>query len=103
MLRSVPRFCHRHAVSPGLTGCPTGKSARRLTAVPLSLGARQRVEPTPKSMVFNRFPNFRNNACRLTQISRTDSPSHPERGALRNVINAGRGAVDADGAFDESA
>jgi hypothetical protein len=30
-------------------------------------------------------------------------PSHPEGGALRNVINAGRGAVDADGAFDESA
>jgi hypothetical protein len=30
-------------------------------------------------------------------------PSHPERGALRNVINAGRGAVDADGACDESA
>jgi hypothetical protein len=29
--------------------------------------------------------------------------SRPERGALRNVINAGRGAVDADGAFDESA
>jgi hypothetical protein len=30
---------------------------------------------------------------------------HPDplRGALRNVINAGRGAVDADGAFDESA
>jgi hypothetical protein len=32
-----------------------------------------------------------------------DLPSHPERGALRNVINAGRGAVDADGAFDEGA
>jgi hypothetical protein len=29
-----------------------------------------------------------------------DLPSHPERGALANVINAGRGAVDADGAFD---
>jgi hypothetical protein len=27
----------------------------------------------------------------------------PLRGALRNVINAGRDAVDADGAFDESA
>jgi hypothetical protein len=32
-----------------------------------------------------------------------DLSSHPERGALRNVINAGRVAVDADGAFDESA
>jgi hypothetical protein len=30
-------------------------------------------------------------------------PSHPERGALANVINAGRVAVDADGAFDEGA
>jgi hypothetical protein len=27
----------------------------------------------------------------------------PKEGALRNVINAGRAAVDADGAFDESA
>jgi hypothetical protein len=35
--------------------------------------------------------------------SEYDLPSHPERGALRNVINAGWGAVDADGAFDESA
>jgi hypothetical protein len=32
-----------------------------------------------------------------------DLPSHPEIGALRNVINAGRVAVDVDGAFDESA
>jgi hypothetical protein len=32
-----------------------------------------------------------------------DLPSHPERGALRNVINAGRVAVDEDGASDESA
>jgi hypothetical protein len=28
-------------------------------------------------------------------------PSCPERGALRNVINAGQDAVDAGGAFDE--
>jgi hypothetical protein len=32
-----------------------------------------------------------------------DLPSRPERGALRNVINAGRVAVDEDGASDESA
>jgi hypothetical protein len=37
------------------------------------------------------------------QIRLYDWPSRPERGALRNVINAGRDAVDADGAFDESA
>jgi hypothetical protein len=30
------------------------------------------------------------------QIRLDDAPSHPERGALRNVINAGRDAVDAD-------
>jgi len=37
------------------------------------------------------------------QIRLYDLPSRPERGALRNVINVGRGAVDADGAFDEGA
>jgi len=37
------------------------------------------------------------------QIKLYGLPSHPERGALRNVINAGRAAVDADGAVDESA
>jgi hypothetical protein len=37
------------------------------------------------------------------QIKLYDLPSRPERGALRNVINAGRAAVDADGACDESA
>jgi hypothetical protein len=30
-------------------------------------------------------------------------PSRPTKGALRNVINAGRDAVDADGASDEGA
>src|ERR1700727_1414829 len=29
------------------------------------------------------------------------SPSHPTKGALRNVNNAGRDAVDAEGASDE--
>jgi hypothetical protein len=42
-------------------------------------------------------------ACRLTQITSNFRHPVPLRGALRNVINAGRGAVDADGAFDESA
>jgi hypothetical protein len=37
------------------------------------------------------------------QIRLYDLPSRPTRGALRNVINAGRGAVDASGAFDEGA
>jgi hypothetical protein len=37
------------------------------------------------------------------QIRLHDLPSRPETGALRNVINAERDAVDADGAFDEGA
>jgi hypothetical protein len=37
------------------------------------------------------------------QIDPIFSPSRPERGALRNVNNAGRDAVDAEGARDESA
>jgi hypothetical protein len=38
-----------------------------------------------------------------SQISLYVSPSHPDRGALRNVINVGRAAVAAEGALDESA
>jgi hypothetical protein len=37
------------------------------------------------------------------KIRLSDLPSRHERGALRNVINVGRVAVDADGASDESA
>src|SRR6266702_5305916 len=48
------------------------------------------------------FLNFRNFPCRLTQISNIRWPSRPERGALRNVINAGRDAVDAGSALDET-
>ena len=40
---------------------------------------------------------------RLTQISSLIRAVPSHRGALRNVINAGRDAVDADGAADESA
>src|SRR5256885_13902759 len=49
-----------------------------------------------------RFRNYRNFACRLTQISNIRWPSRPDRGALRNVINAGRDAVDAGSALDET-
>jgi hypothetical protein len=35
------------------------------------------------------------------QIRLYDLPSHPERGALRNVNNAGRAAVAADALVDE--
>src|SRR6476619_3049841 len=42
-------------------------------------------------------------ASRFTQISCTSAPVLAHRGALRNVINAGRDAVDAGGAQDECA
>ncbi len=56
-----------------------------------------------ESAALGRFLIFRNSACRLTQISSICWPSRPNRGALRNVINAGRDAVDAGGAKDEGA
>jgi len=49
------------------------------------------------------FPIFRNFACQRTQISSLIRPVPSHRGALRNVINAGRDAVDAGGAKDEGA
>src|SRR5258705_2380384 len=49
------------------------------------------------------FPIFRNFACQQTQISSLIRPVPSHRGALRNVINAGRDAVDAGGAKDEGA
>ena len=42
-----------------------------------------------------KIPNFRNFACQRTQISLLICPVPSHRGALRNVINAGRDAVDA--------
>jgi hypothetical protein len=64
--------------------------ARRANQLSLSLSAVQ-----PRLQKYFCFSEI--------QIRLYDLPSHPERGALRNVINAGRAAVDADGAFDESA
>jgi hypothetical protein len=87
-----------------LTGGPTGKSGRRSTALPLRPGARQRVEPVRQIHGFS--ADFGISEVALdgeVETALLIRSSHPERGALRNVINAGRGAVDADGAFDESA
>ena len=47
--------------------------------------------------------NFRNLAFRLTQISLILQLSRPTEGRLAIVTNAGRDAVDADGASDEGA
>jgi hypothetical protein len=49
----------------------------------------------PSSQKYSDFPN--------TQIGLYVRRPVPLRGALRNVINAGRDAVDADGASDEGA
>jgi hypothetical protein len=63
----------------------TGKSLR-----PHAVICRRCPAPPAKIFLFFRSAN-----------QPYDLPSHPEGGALRNVINAGRGAVAADGAFDE--
>jgi hypothetical protein len=47
------------------------------------------------------LPN--NSALQNIRIILYCSLSRPTKGALRNVINAGRDAVDADGASDEGA
>jgi hypothetical protein len=65
----------------------------------------RQTDPTGKSLLIirNRVkPRNQKYFCfRPTQISCISSPSRPERGALRNVINAGRDAVDAVSALDE--
>jgi hypothetical protein len=63
------------------------------TDLPVGLFGDTRVKPLSK-----KYSDFQK-----TQISSITSAVPSHRGALRNVINAGRDAVDADGAFDESA
>jgi hypothetical protein len=63
--------------------CPSGKSR--------SAGAFYLVQPQSKKyFCFSEIKSLV-----------YSSQSCPGRGALRNVINVGRDAVDADGAFDE--
>jgi hypothetical protein len=50
-----------------------------------------------------KFLKFRNFACQRTQISSLIRTVPSLRGALRNVINAGRDAVDAAGALTNGA
>src|SRR5258707_6317595 len=51
--------------------------------------------PTHPHHPSHRFLNFRNFACQRAQISSLIRAVPSHRGALRNVINAGRDAVDA--------
>jgi hypothetical protein len=52
----------------------------------------------PVQRLLKKYSDFQN-----TQISPYLQPSHPDRGALANVINVGRAAVDAEGASDKGA
>ncbi len=67
----------------------------------------RQINPTGKSLLIfrNRVkPRNQKYICfYLTQIRCISITSCPERGALRNVINAGRDAVDAGSACDERA
>ena len=64
--------------------CPTGKSVGRLvTCLSSPIGKNISVFPNPKSKLY-------------------DSPSRPTEGRHAIVTAAGRDAVDADGAADES-
>jgi hypothetical protein len=58
MPRSVPLLRRWRSASLGLTGCPTGKSGRRLTATLLRLGSQQRVDPCSKPMRFQLISEF---------------------------------------------
>jgi hypothetical protein len=49
------------------------------------------------------IPNFRTIACAPAQITCISTLSRPIEGRFAVVTDAGRDAVDADGAFDESA
>jgi len=54
--------------------------------------------PTGKSLIWLSSPGGKNISLAPSGKSSLQlPPSHPERGALRNVINAGRDAVDAGG------
>ena len=70
-----------------------------------AFGLRQ-INPTGKSLlIFGNRVKTRNQkyiCFYLTQIRCISITSCPERGALRNVINAGRDAVDAGSALDET-
>ena len=61
------------------------------------------VKQIASSGQFHLFLNSRNFACHGGQISSLIRPVRSHRGALANVINAGRDAVDAGGAKDEGA
>jgi hypothetical protein len=74
-------------------------------AAPRPAGERRRsslaAHPTGKSLNPVQPPLQKYFRLRLTQISSLSRTVPSHRGALRNVINAGRDAVDADGALDE--
>jgi hypothetical protein len=75
----------RKELNPSLQFCPTGKSdLLPHWGVSSPLCKNILIFRRPKSPLYL-------------------SPSHPDRGALRNVNSAGRAAVDAEGASDGGA
>jgi hypothetical protein len=69
------------------TDCPTGKSLCRNVLAQLACQA-----PFAKIFCFTEYSDYP-----------ILPPSRPTKGALRNVNNAGRDAVDAEGVSDEGA
>jgi hypothetical protein len=101
MPRSVPPLAR---VIAGLDRLPDGQIRSALDCRVVALGSRQRVEPRRQALGLS--VHFGISEIALdgeVESALLIRPSHPERGALRNVINAGRAAVDADGAPDEGA
>jgi hypothetical protein len=61
------------------------------------------VDRRKREQQFQNIRIFRNLTCRRMQITLNHRHPAPHRGALRNVTNAERGAVDADAPIDDSA
>jgi hypothetical protein len=83
------QFASIHLARPALKGAKSNASENQF---------REPIQADPGCPVLrskNLFPKIR--SCGSL------SPSRPHQGALRNVINAGRDAMDAGGAKDEGA
>src|SRR5258708_15758187 len=78
-----------------------GKTGSHLSAVKMALMTQRGLALTGKSLNPVQPPLQKNSTSRLPQISNISLTVLSHRGALRNVINAGRDAVDADALKDE--
>jgi hypothetical protein len=76
--------------------CSPARNANSSNAIKLICPTGMRAEIVSSAFCKNIPLNTSGKSAALVRASR------PERGALRNVINAGRDAVDADARFDET-